>query len=1045
MQPVLTLLDGIRWHGASVVGDRRRMLLATLVAHARDGLTDDSLITELWGEAPPTNPAKALQVVVSRTRAATRADVIARTRHGYRLGLSDDEVDVLRLVRLVDEARSRLDTGAFGDAQAGAEQAVRLADRHSAGGHDRLDDMVRGQLDDARRLLGISRSASGEHDAALALLETAVRQHPHDEHLLAYLLRSETAVRGAGAALDRYETYRAELADRVGIDPGPALRRLHGELLAADRPVREGIRFDSTALLGRDDDVRQLRGIVAATRVTTIVGAGGLGKTRLAHVLGREAEQPAVHLIELVGVGASEDVVGEIGSAIGVRDSVSGRRTLTAAQRADVRSRIAQQLDRASTLLILDNCEHVVDAVADLVAFLVASIRDLRVLITSRAPLNIAAERVYALGQLATSDAVELFRRRAAAARPGAVLNDAAAQGVVSRLDGLPLAIELAAAKVRVMSVEDIGKRLENRFALLRGGDRPAPDRHQTLLAVIDWSWNLLAESERDALRRLSVFQDGFTLEAAETVLAESGVDALDAVQSLVDQSLLTVRDAASSVRYGMLETVREFGVMQLLDAGADADALRAQREWARAYAAEAAAELFGRDEVAAIDALHAEETNLSDVLRRALTSRDPDTVVVLLDALGRFWSMRGEHLRIAPLVDAIEDTVDGWHPPPELADHARMAAANVLVNTSIAIGLNPAAVWKLLRGLGPGSSRPEVRSIATVTLAFHENDPEGNAARLARLCHDPDRRIAALALRIRINQLENSGDPAAAIEAATQALELFTDDDGPWQRAIQHNQLAQLQAQLGYLDHAAPNAKLALPVLDRIDATDDAIQLRGLLMTAAIAQGRFDEAERAAQDVASAQRRHHDFGGQVVVATSEAELALARGQYTEGLRRYRLAVERMRALRLPGVGEPSGFEPWTLHGESAALAACAQHGQADDGVDLFDTLREKLPRFLDPSRNHIDFPVAGGIMFALSAWGLARAALSVANVVRLAVFADRFGYNRSVPTMALHIVTDPADRAAPGLLKRITAEYGNRRGPELLEEVRQHLNQLFG
>ena len=231
---------------------------------------------------------------------------------------------------------------------------------------------------------------------------------------------------------------------------------------------------------------------------------------------------------------------------------------------------------------MLDNCEHLIEAVAELVAFLVSTTADLRVLTTSRAPLAIAAERVYLLGELDAGDAARLFSERAVAARPSVQLTGPLVTSIVARLDGLPLAIELAAARVRTMSLEEIDRRLEDRFALLRGGDRSAPDRHQTLLAVIDWSWNLLNAAERRALRRLALFHDGFTLDAAEAVL---GDDAVEAVQGLVDQSLLSVAETPAGGRYRMLETVREFGQMRLADAGEDAAARAAQRRWAAAYA----------------------------------------------------------------------------------------------------------------------------------------------------------------------------------------------------------------------------------------------------------------------------------------------------------------------------------------------------------------------------------------------------------------------------------------------------------------------------
>ena len=184
------------------------------------------------------------------------------------------------------------------------------------------------------------------------------------------------------------------------MDPADSLQRLHRELLAADDPVRTGVRYDAEELLGREADLARLRAAVRAGRLTSIIGPGGIGKTRIAHVLAREATQSRVHFVELVGITSPDDVVAEVGAALGVRDSVTSRRTHTPAQRADIRGRIAQELDTAPTLLVLDNCEHVVEAVASLVAFLLVTARDLRVVTTSRAPLNIAAEHVVLLDQL---------------------------------------------------------------------------------------------------------------------------------------------------------------------------------------------------------------------------------------------------------------------------------------------------------------------------------------------------------------------------------------------------------------------------------------------------------------------------------------------------------------------------------------------------------------------------------------------------------------------------------------------------------------------
>ena len=819
MTVALTLLGDVRWQRSPVAGERSQALLAALAAAGGRPVRAERLIEAVWGDEAPANAAKSLQVLVSRTRTACGAGTIVSDPAGYRLGVDPAEVDSVRLAALVRDAAAALD-GDADRAAALASEALALADGLRAPIDDEADPLTEvrraaaGDLATARVILARASSRTGAHAEALPGLEAAHAERPDDEALLADLLRSEAVARGPGAALERYEAHRHDLLERLGTNPGERLRRAHRDLLALDQPVRSGVRYDATSLRGRDHDVARLRALLADSRVVSIIGPGGLGKTRLAHVLARDATEPVVHVVELVGVTTAEDVVGEVGSVLGVRDSVSAQRALTPEQRLDLRGRVAQRLAQGPSLLVLDNCEHLVDAVAELVAFLVSTTADLRVLTTSRAPLEIAAEHVYLLGELDTDDAAALFRDRALAARPQAELPEALVRSIVTRLDGLPLAIELAAAKVRAMAVEELDRRLEDRFALLRGGVRGAPDRHQTLLAVIDWSWNLLDEAARRALRRLALFNDGFTLEAADAVLGDG---AFDAVQGLVDQSLLSVRDAAGGVRYRMLETVREFGRLQLGHAGETGEARAARRGWAIAYAGRHGADLFGRDQFATIDAVAAEEVNLADELREALADGDRDTLVELLAVLGTFWTIRGEHARLIAMTAAVGDAVRDWQPPAELEDTARAALAMTLTNAMVTTDWRSEPIRELLARLGPGGGDPRLIGMVSLVLGYDPADPAAFPPRLVQLAKDPDPHVALPARQWLAHARENVGDPAGAAVASTDALALVGSDDGPWLAAVLHARLADLTMHLGNTAEAEEHAHAALPVMERL------------------------------------------------------------------------------------------------------------------------------------------------------------------------------------------------------------------------------------
>ncbi|HET7386663.1 MAG TPA: BTAD domain-containing putative transcriptional regulator [Nocardioidaceae bacterium] len=1034
-EPDLVLLDGVRWRGAEIAGVRPRALLAALVLQT-GAVGGERLVDQVWAGEPPAHPTKALQVLVSRLRTLTTPDIVERTGGGYRLGLSPVAVDALALRSDAGAALAAWHGGDVLRAREIAARAATITVTPGSGDGPLAELLAAGRRDvsDAARVLGLAASACGDHSEALPLLEQALAARPDDETLLEALLRSQAATRGTASALDRYEIYRRDLRGRLGSDPGEPLRTLHAELLAQDSPVRAGVLFEHNTLVGRRADLATLAAMLRTSRVVSIVGAGGLGKTRLAHAVARRAEQPAVHFVELAGVTSPDGVAVEVATALGVRDSLSSLRSQTPAHRADLRARLIEALSGVPTLLILDNCEHVLDGAADLVAVLAGTTRRLTVLTTTRAPLGVAAERVYPLPELGEDDATELFCERATAARPSARLDEAAVRELVRRLDGLPLALELAAAKVRVMSVEDIARRLENRFELLRGGDRAAPERHQTLLAVIDWSWNLLDERGRRALRWLSVFRDGFSLDGASAVLGE-GPAALDAVQDLVQQSLLTVHERDGRVRYRLLETVREFGRMQLVDAGEDAQADQALQRWAVAFALETCDRLFTPDQVRTMDRVREEEGNLADVLHRALDAHRPDVVVALMATLGGYWSIEGNHFRVLSLSPAVEEVVLDYQPPPELLDQTRAVLTALAANATVVSGDSDGPAVRKLRLVGTDAADPRIAATARLMLAMA--DAEG-IEDLGALRDSDDPVLARLAGQWYSHALENGGDVEAGIVAARRSLELCDDRDGPWTRAAIHGILASLAMEVGDRVEARRHAGLALGPLQQLHATDDVRQLKAQLAVCDLADGDLDSAARWLAEVDREESRGSGWGGTLAGGTGRAELALARGDVASGLRLYREAAAALNDVPVPVVEEMRGLEPWVLYPDAAVLATHVVHGALAEVPDLPAGLATRIHTMLTGGSPFLDYPVAGAVLYALGLWQLSVAGVpdQVEAAVRLLAIAERFSYSRMLPALAWAHAAGAIESRDPAALERQRAAVAGVDRAELRDEA---------
>ncbi|MFJ2578536.1 BTAD domain-containing putative transcriptional regulator [Kitasatospora aureofaciens] len=652
-----------------------RALLADLLAHHGQPVSTDRLVDDLWGEALPGNPANTLQTKVSQLRRALESaepggrELVAHRPAGYLLQVPQEAVDSARFAALIIQARRTADPRAriplLSDALAlwrGPAFAEFRDHEFAAATATGLDEQRLTALED----LADGRLELGEHLALADELGGLTREHPLRERLRAVHMRALYRSGRQTEALDGYRALTERLAEELGLDPGPELVALHRAILRQDPaltpstvtlaapppdqpdPPRTNLPAGLTDLIGRGRDVARIGELLEAWRLVTLTGPGGAGKTRLAleaaaRACGALSFPDGVWLVELAaetgGNTGTAEVASAVTAALGIRDHAG------AGPAAD---RLTHALGPRRMLLVLDNCEHLVQPVAELTERLLRHAPGLRVLATSREPLAISGEALHAVEPLPESDAVRLFAARAAAAAPGFALGPANADAVAlvcERLDGIPLALELAAARVRALGVHELSERLSDRFRLLNAGRRGAPARQQTLRAVIDWSWELLTDPERAVLRRLAVFAGGCTLAAAEEVCSAPDVPAdavLDVVTRLVDRSLVTVQDDEGGPRYRMLESVAAYSLEQLDDAGE----LRLARERHRVHYTELAERaqpwLYGPDQRRWLRRLDHESANLRAALADAAADGDAAPAVRQVNALAWYWFLRG-------------------------------------------------------------------------------------------------------------------------------------------------------------------------------------------------------------------------------------------------------------------------------------------------------------------------------------------------------------------------------------------------------------------
>jgi predicted ATPase/DNA-binding SARP family transcriptional activator len=765
---VLGTLDG----PSGLSGVRLRGLLARLALDAGRPVSAATLVEDLW-ETPPDNAVNALQALVSRLRRALGSGLVATEPGGYRLAVEPGVVDAMAFDALVTEAAGASAATAhtlLGDALAlwrgpaladlselpfAGPTAVRLSERRALAVEERARLALR---------LGL--------DPDVDALTTQLAAAPLRETTAALLGRALHAVGRQADALATLDRTIAGLAEDLGMDPGPELATARMAVLRALPPAPRTAGLSS--FVGRTADVDRIRALLRTARLVTLTGPGGAGKTRLAREATfvpdgrRVASAPpsatfAGSSTGTTSIGSAEAVVAELAA---LTDGAQLPATLLAAvgepelhlggaEAPDPATRLFAALEGRDTILVLDNCEHLVAAAAALTESLLLACPRLRVVATSREPLGVPGEVLHPVDALAEADAMVLFSDRAAAVRPGFVVTAAVRPAVTEicrRLDGQPLAIELAAARLRTLSPAEIAARLDDRFRLLTTGARTALPRHQTLRAVVDWSWDLLDDPERAVARRLGVFAGGATLTAAERVC---GPDALDVLTSLVDKSLVVaVPQADGPTRYRMLETIRAYAGEKLDAAGERPDAEAAHAAFLLELVEEAEPHIRGPEQLRWLARLRAEGEEIDLALRRAIP-RDAATAHRIVDAMTWSWMVRGRMEEAARWLLAL--------PPPDdrVPESTRALTYAYLALIRLGTGDGAEAKRSVEQAIGVAAALPQpwhpVLQLAGPVLAlFGQRDP-GPIQRLVAETSDPWVRAFALAAQGQI--AENEGD----------------------------------------------------------------------------------------------------------------------------------------------------------------------------------------------------------------------------------------------------------------------------------------------
>ncbi|WUH92176.1 winged helix-turn-helix domain-containing protein [Streptomyces sp. NBC_00433] len=925
-------------------GPRRRALLALLLLDAGWPVSGERLVDGLYGEDPPAGVGNAVQSQISRLRQVLPVPIEGLPA-GYRLAVDPDEVDAHRFQRLSAQGREALASGEpalaarllrealalwrgpalvdVGDAPFAAAQVVRLEELRTGAVEDRIE----------------AELALGRHRSLVAELGELVAAHPLRERLRGQLMRALYGSGRQSEALAAYEDARRELADSLGADPGPELAAVHlavlrGEPTAVPRDVsretgpggdvpretssrggpdapaedttpasvRHELPAQLTSFVGRADELALISDRLARQRLVTLIGPGGAGKTRLAVEAARHHPQDAC-FVELAGVTGGAEIPQAVLGALGLRGggllpaAGHGSAGATAAV-PDPVARITAALIERPLLLVLDNCEHVVADAAVFAERLLVGCPQLRILATSREALGITGEAlcpVATLGmpqpgtdpdQVLASPAVRLFTDRAAAVSPGfdPAADSATADTVLrlcSVLDGLPLAIELAAARLRSLSVTEIAARLgalpaddlsyslgvrpDALFRLLSRGSRTAQPRQRTLRGVVDWSWDLLPDDERAVLRRAAVFAGGWTQAAAEAVCADGDTieadDVLDLMAALVEKSLVVAQhtEGTGPVRYRMLESIRAYGAERLAEAGEAERTHGVHAAYFLDFALTADPHLRRAEQLDWLRLLSDERDNLQAALHRSLDAGDIHGAMRLIAALSSYWLLRGVRYEgVGPARQVLAAV--GSTPPEGLEEEYALCVLAVVSALSDPAGYTAhvAAATEIVEGMDRIARRFPVLTLLWAPFA---GVPQGAMGTLeginAMLAGRGDPWYDALLhLGFGFQSWMVRGDTEVAQRECERSLAGFRDQGDRWGLITCLNVLADLADHRGDFQEALDFIDQALVLAEELDSVLDVAELLTNRAVFSLRAGDLDAAGASCERAVTLSRR---------------------------------------------------------------------------------------------------------------------------------------------------------------------------------------------